>query len=340
MRKDRVSVVITSYNHAEFIEEAIDSALSQSEAPAEVIVIDDASTDGTPELLKRYSKNVRVIRNPVNLGGAETTSRGIMATTGNLVAVLNSDDSWTPDKLAVQKDWLHEHSLDAVFSRARVFDANSSLMATPPSYFDVFQRVKPEFGGYLAHFFFLGNFLCHSSILAKRSIYERAGYYDNRLRQLPDLNQWIKFAKHGELGVVDENLVNYRYLGERNTSNAKSSEVLIRTRMEHALLFTSFFEGVESDRVKEEFEQFLPNPNSQMQKPELVSHLLWNHPDFSLSAPARLAAVMNLWSTAKSQKEQLSLHAMNGAFDFFHLLEPDRPLPSIRKILWAVKNRK
>ena len=98
-----VSVVICAYNYERFVAESVDSALAQ-EYPAdrlEIIVVDDGSTDATPDILARYADRVRVVRQR-NAGLIAATTRGIEESTGDLVALLDADDAWRPDKLRRQ----------------------------------------------------------------------------------------------------------------------------------------------------------------------------------------------------------------------------------------------
>jgi hypothetical protein len=95
-----VSVLIDTYNHERFIEEAIQSVLSQ-EFPAserEILVVDDGSTDRTPEILRKFASQIRILRKP-NGGQASAFNHGIAECRGELVAFLDGDDWWAPDKL-------------------------------------------------------------------------------------------------------------------------------------------------------------------------------------------------------------------------------------------------
>lgn len=96
-----VSVVIPTYNRADYVVGAIESAVEQSRPPAEVIVVDDGSTDRTPELLSSMSDPVRYVRQE-NAGVSAARNRGVREATGRWVAFLDSDDRWHADKLECQ----------------------------------------------------------------------------------------------------------------------------------------------------------------------------------------------------------------------------------------------
>lgn len=95
-----VSVIIPAFDAARFIGEAVSSALSQTRPPAEVIVVDDGSSDATADLVERLP-GVRCVRQ-LNAGAAAARNRGVAAARGDFLAFLDADDCWTPDKLACQ----------------------------------------------------------------------------------------------------------------------------------------------------------------------------------------------------------------------------------------------
>src|SRR5262245_58814803 len=96
-----VSVIIPNYNYGRFLREALDSALNQTLPPLEVIVVDDGSTDESPEILESYGDRIRVIRQK-NQGVGIARNTGAEAARGELLAFLDADDYWFPQKLEKQ----------------------------------------------------------------------------------------------------------------------------------------------------------------------------------------------------------------------------------------------
>jgi glycosyltransferase involved in cell wall biosynthesis len=96
-----VSVVIAAYNGAQYLPEAIDSALAQTYPKVEVIVVDDGSTDSTAEVVGAYGARVRYLYQQ-NAGTAAARNTGIQSAQGELIALLDQDDRWLPEKLARQ----------------------------------------------------------------------------------------------------------------------------------------------------------------------------------------------------------------------------------------------
>ena len=110
MKKPLVSVVLPTHNRKFFLEIAIRSVLEQTERNIELIVVDDASTDGTSELLNQLASldnRIKLLRNDKSLGGGGARNIGIAASSGEWVAFLDDDDEWLPTKLNRQLDKLN-----------------------------------------------------------------------------------------------------------------------------------------------------------------------------------------------------------------------------------------
>jgi glycosyltransferase involved in cell wall biosynthesis len=124
---DRISVVIPTYNRAALVGRALDTALGQALPGAEILVVDDGSTDDTDRVLARYAGRVRVIRQP-NRGGAAARNRGVAEAAGDWIAFLDSDDFWPQDYLARMAA-----AIRATAGRAHFYFADTQLSSTQGS---------------------------------------------------------------------------------------------------------------------------------------------------------------------------------------------------------------
>jgi glycosyltransferase involved in cell wall biosynthesis len=184
-----VSVVMTSYNHERWIEEAISSVLDQTMTDLELIIVDDASKDGSMDVVARFADpRMRVYRFDTNQGAASSLNFAVQQARSEFVAVINSDDAWELHKLQRQLDAFEAHpEVGAVFTSARFVGEDGELLAPEriPHWHNVFRQRNRSQAQWLRYFFENGNALCHPSVLIRRDFYMKHGLYDNRMRQLP-----------------------------------------------------------------------------------------------------------------------------------------------------------
>lgn len=261
-----ISVIIASYNHGAFIEEAINSVLSQDHKNLEVIVVDDGSQDDSWSKISSLSDaRVKKFLFEKNMGACKAANFALAQARGEYVCTINSDDRWKPGKLTDQLNWFSSNpGLSAVFGRADFIDQSGRPLELPKedagaSVFNVGNRSRYE---WLRHFFFNGNCICHPTLMIKRSVYEVIGDYDNRYRQLPDFRMWINFVKKFELHVMEKSLIEFR-VHALNGGNASSpSEVNNRrTWNEHFLLAQEFFDDLSADDFYAAFSKDIRRPD-------------------------------------------------------------------------------
>jgi glycosyltransferase involved in cell wall biosynthesis len=131
-----VSVVIPAFNAARYLGEALDSVFGQTLTDLELVVVDDGSTDETPQVVQGYGSRVRYVRQP-NAGVASARNRGVAESSGRYVAFLDADDVWLPGKL--------ERQLEALAARpsARVCHSDFDLMGAGTAPAGLRWRLKP-----------------------------------------------------------------------------------------------------------------------------------------------------------------------------------------------------
>jgi glycosyltransferase involved in cell wall biosynthesis len=120
MTGETISVVMSAWNAAAYIREAVDTILNQTYAPIELIVVDDGSTDETNAILRDYGDRLRLITQD-NKGQAAGLMAGIAIASGRYLAFQDADDTWTLDKLARQHAALADPELEAVFCLSKQF---------------------------------------------------------------------------------------------------------------------------------------------------------------------------------------------------------------------------
>jgi glycosyltransferase involved in cell wall biosynthesis len=216
-------VVIATHNQARFLPAALDSALGQTLSDLEVIVVDDGSTDDTPRVLRRYLQESRVqVTRIANSGPAVARNHGWRQTRAPLVAFLDSDDVWLPEKLQRQVVRFASQPAPAVvYARRMVLDETGQMRP----YED-----PPLFRGAVLPQVFLTNFICLSSAVVRRDALERCGGFDERIRSASceDYDLWLRLARDHPFDYVDEPLVLYRMHGKPPPAR---SEMRLRTAL-------------------------------------------------------------------------------------------------------------
>lgn len=244
MHMPKVSVILTSFNHAKYICEAIDSTLNQTFGDFELIILDDCSSDNSWDLINQYSDpRIKAFRNEVNKGPVEGVNRAITEiVTGEYIAIHHSDDVWELDKLEKQVKYLDGHpEIGAVFSNALAIAENSSpLTDDQPVYTDVFNQPNRTRHEWLRFFLNKGNALCHPSILIRKLCYQDCGLYRSNLAQLPDLDMWIRLCLKHEIHVLPEKLIRFRVRDNEANTSASRPETRIRTIYEFYKLLPNY----------------------------------------------------------------------------------------------------
>ncbi len=127
-----VSVIMPSYNTAEFIEKSVKSVINQTYTNWELIIVDDCSQDNTEEILKKYlaDKRIRYYRNEANLGAAISRNRALKEAKGRWIAFLDSDDLWKREKLQKQIEFMEKNEYYFSYTNYVEIDENSKLTGT------------------------------------------------------------------------------------------------------------------------------------------------------------------------------------------------------------------
>lgn len=197
-----VSTIIAAYNGARYVRESIESALAQTYAPHEVVVYDDGSSDGTPEVLRSFGDRIVFIRADENRGLAVARNRAIERSRGSHVALLDQDDLWRPGKLERQMALFAAHpDLGLVFSRHDTIDPEGRPL---PSGLPAPHRGR-VFGKLL-----LESFVGTLTAVYARAALDRVGLCDPSVYYVLDWDLHLRVARSFEIDYVDEVLASHR----------------------------------------------------------------------------------------------------------------------------------
>jgi hypothetical protein len=203
----RVSVVIAAYNAAWCLGRALDSVLAGTVLPAEVLVCDDGSTDGTAELVEsRYGPPVRVLRLP-HRNSPSARRAGLDAATGDWLAFMDADDVWDPPKLERQLAFLAGHpEVRWICSDGRLFADEGTLRESWLS--DYFEPVETRVGD-LFPVLVERCFPLMSSVMVERRAYHEVGGIDTAIAYSHDYDLWLRVTARYPGAMLAERLIGY-----------------------------------------------------------------------------------------------------------------------------------
>ncbi len=210
MEDPKVSVLIPSYNQESVIEQTVLSALTQNYDNLEVVVSDDASIDGTPQILReiqgKYPERLKLFLHQTNVGVTKNHTRGLLECSGDFIAFQDGDDLFLPEKIKKQVEFMLKHPDCTISSHdVDVFDSETGRTLYLWS-----QRFGQREGG-IYELVRYGNYLSSVSVMVRRIHLPEYGY-DDRIRIGSDWLLWLETLSRGKgrIYYLDEILARYR----------------------------------------------------------------------------------------------------------------------------------
>lgn len=202
-----VSAIMPTYNGARYLKAAIDSVLQQTYADWELVVVDDGSTDATPEILATYTdERIKVICLPSNQGRGKARNIAVQQSQGRYIAVCDGDDLSLPERFAKQVRYLEKNpEVGVVASQVLYFDEGMEpelrvlYPESPESIQARFRRGRSA--------------VPNQSAMIRKELFDRHGYYSPECRRCQDLEFFLRVMEHTEFATLSEPLVHYRQSG-------------------------------------------------------------------------------------------------------------------------------
>jgi hypothetical protein len=214
MPTPQISVIIPTFNRAWTLDRAVDSVLAQTCAPKEIIVVDDGSTDQTLALLAAYGDRVQVLSQP-NRGVSSARNLGIAHSTGDYIALLDSDDRWEPEKLACQSAFFQAHP-GAMICQTQEIWVRNGVRVNPMK-----KHKKPA-----GLIFEPSLHLClvsPSAVMMKKKLFGIKGLFNENYFVCEDYDFWLRVSTDTPVFLIDKPLT-VKYGGHQDQLSCSHSQ--------------------------------------------------------------------------------------------------------------------
>lgn len=203
-----ITVVTPSFNQARFIEETIRSVLLQGYPRLEYIVMDGGSTDGSADIIRTYDRWIAAWRSERDAGQSDAINKGFRLANGEIIAWLNSDDTFHPGALAqVAQHFVARPAMGMLYGGCDIINEDGSLYTRYPSRdFDLKILINTW------------NFIPQPATFFRREAYRAVGEVDVALHYSMDRDLWIRLGRKFEVQRVEEPLANIRYYDDCKTA--------------------------------------------------------------------------------------------------------------------------
>ncbi len=201
------SIIVPSYCQGPYIEETIRSILCQDWSSIECIVMDGASTDKTVDILKKYDSRL-IWRSEPDNGQTNAINKGLRLCTGDIIAYLNSDDTYEPGVFRLVADYFAAHpEADMVFGNVNHIDPESNIIETlAPGPLDLEEYLCANF------------YLPQPTVFFRRRVFEEIGFFDDTLNLGMDLDYWLRVVLKFRIDYIPHILANARIYPEAKSS--------------------------------------------------------------------------------------------------------------------------
>jgi glycosyltransferase involved in cell wall biosynthesis len=203
VQEPEVSVIIPTRDRRDRVRVAVRSVLAQRDVRLEVLVVDDASTDGTAAMIAALGESrVRVVRNDTSLGESGARNRGIQEAMGPWIAFLDDDDLWAPDKLPSQLDALRASGRSWAYGGEVLVNEDLQVLAgSPPPAPEQMAAALKRYNAVPGS---------ASNVIVASELLSRVGLFDLELRRTPDWDMWLRLLRAGLPAAVNRPIVAIR----------------------------------------------------------------------------------------------------------------------------------
>ena len=205
--KYKISVVIPTLNRINTLQRALDSVINQTYKPAEIIVVDNGSSDGTLKFLREQYPKITILTEK-KIGVSSARNKGIKTSINQWIALLDSDDAWHPRKLEIQTSML-----DSALKEYNLIHTDEVWFRNN-KHINQMKKHKKQ-GGYIFERCLSLCCISPSSVLFKKNILDKVGLFDESLPVCEDYDMWLKICSSEEVLFAQDKLT-YKYGGHKD----------------------------------------------------------------------------------------------------------------------------
>ncbi len=223
----KISIITPSYNQGQFIEDTIQSVLNQNYPNYEHIIIDNCSTDGTVEILKKYPHLRWISEN--DDGQSDAINKGFHKATGDIIAYLNSDDQYCPGIFFIVADYFLKH-LKCKWLCGNVLYADSKGI--------VFAKKKPLYSPFILRF--ASSSVYQPSIFLRRQVLIEVGYLREDFHTVMDQEWFCRIAESYPPDIIDKDFAIFRWHVESKSSSGHNTAHYRRYLAEKSVIYSHY----------------------------------------------------------------------------------------------------
>jgi glycosyltransferase involved in cell wall biosynthesis len=232
-----ISIIIPTYNRAHIIGRALQSVANQTLQDFEIIIVDDASTDNTTEVVEQFGNpHVRYLQHHENRFAGAARNTGMEAATGKYIAFLDSDDAWLPDKLERQIGLLEGTDADCGCSyTGAIINVEGGLVKH--------KTYEPTYSGEAFNDYLLEKFTIWTpTFMFRTELLKHTEPFDSNLIRAEDIDFYLRLLKHSKLSCAPEPLVElYLDMGKEIAELAEQCDRILLSKHEESIIQQGFF---------------------------------------------------------------------------------------------------
>ena len=233
---EKVSIIIPAYNKAELTVKTVKSVLNQTYPHTEIIVVDDGSVDQTQEYLSEFKNRIQYVYQ-TNGGACSARNLGIRLAQGELIGFLDCDDLYLENKVELCVDFLKQNpDYGFIHTAAHFIDKEEKIVG-------FYSHPKSRKQGWIADRLILGNYICNSTGIVRKSCLQEVGFFDESIFMPADWDLWLRLAEKFKVGYINEPLTQYRttenYIFSRIEKSQEEEKVVLNKFFMRNLRFSS-----------------------------------------------------------------------------------------------------